>query len=63
MVQFTTASKLMKVNYSPRLVTLISEVRQLTALGYRIPSLIEQTSSHAKQFMKYAKTLEKVNLY
>lgn len=54
----------MKVNYSPRLVTLISEVRQLKAMGYHIPSAIEQTSEHAKKFMKYARLLEQVqNLY
>lgn len=51
----------MKVNYSPRLVTLIAEVRQLTALGYRIPNEIEQTSVHAKKFMVHAKILEQVN--
>lgn len=58
-VQFTSA-QLMRVNYSPRLVTLVREYRQLTAMGYRIPSHIEQTAIHAKQFMKYAKALEQV---
>lgn len=59
-VKFTSNSKLMKVTYSPRLVTLISEVRQLTALGYRIPSKIEELSAHAKRFITYAKILEQV---
>ncbi|XP_018579489.1 cytoplasmic dynein 2 heavy chain 1 [Anoplophora glabripennis] len=58
-VQFSK-QKLMKVNYSPRLVTLISEVRQLKAMGYHIPSVIEQTSDHAKKFMKYARLLEQI---
>lgn len=58
-VQFSSA-QLMQVNYSPRLVTLVKEYRQLTAMGYRIPSHIEQTAVHAKQFLKYAKSLEQV---
>lgn len=52
--------KLMKVNYPSRLITLISEVRQLKAMGYHIPSTIEETSEHAKKFMKYARLLEQV---
>jgi hypothetical protein len=59
-VQFSKNNKLMKVNYSDRLVTLISEVRQFKALGYHIPSHIDQTSEHAKKFMKLARTLEQV---
>ncbi|XP_017783105.1 PREDICTED: cytoplasmic dynein 2 heavy chain 1 [Nicrophorus vespilloides] len=58
-VQFTT-NKLMKVNYAPRLVGLISEVRQLSALGYNIPEIITKTSEHAKQFIKFAKYLEQI---
>ncbi|CAH2008775.1 unnamed protein product [Acanthoscelides obtectus] len=58
-VQFSK-KKLMEVNYSPRLVVLISEVRQLKAMGYQIPPIIEQTSDHAKKFMKHARTLEQI---
>ncbi|XP_074038391.1 dynein cytoplasmic heavy chain beethoven [Leptinotarsa decemlineata] len=58
-VQFSK-QKLMHVNYSPRLVILTSEVRQLKAMGYHIPSLIEETSEHAKKFMKFARTLEQI---
>lgn len=58
-IQFSSA-QLMCVNYSPRLVTLVREYRQLTAMGYRIPNHIEQIAVHAKQFMKYAKALEQV---
>ncbi|RZC33069.1 cytoplasmic dynein 2 heavy chain 1 [Asbolus verrucosus] len=59
-VQFSKNNKLMKVNYSDRLVTLISEVRQFKALGYHIPSNIDQTSEQAKKFMKLARTLEQI---
>lgn len=58
-VRFSTG-QLMLVNYAPRLVSLVREYRQLAAMGYRIPSHIEQTAIHAKQFMKYAKALEQV---
>lgn len=58
-VQFVDG-KMMQVNYSPRLVSLIREVRQLGALEYRIPSNIEETSEHAKKFIKHAKILEQV---
>lgn len=53
-------NKLMTVNYSPRFITLTREVRQLSALGYRIPSNIMEVNDHAKQFIKYAKILEQV---
>uniref|UniRef100_A0A6P7FU93 Cytoplasmic dynein 2 heavy chain 1 n=1 Tax=Diabrotica virgifera virgifera TaxID=50390 RepID=A0A6P7FU93_DIAVI len=52
--------KLMHVNYSPRLVILISEVRQLKAMGYHVPNAIEDTSEHAKKFMKFARILEQI---
>lgn len=58
-VQFS-ANKMMRVNYSSQLVTLIREVRQLAILGYRIPNNIEEISNHAKKFMKHAKILEQV---
>nr|XP_022905741.1 cytoplasmic dynein 2 heavy chain 1 [Onthophagus taurus] len=53
-------NKLMKVNYSSRLVTLVNEVRQLSAMGYRIPNNIEETADLARKFMKYAKVLEQI---
>ncbi|KAK9876588.1 hypothetical protein WA026_013968 [Henosepilachna vigintioctopunctata] len=58
-VQFSK-DKLMKVNYSPRLVLLINEVRQLGALGYSVPSNIYETAEHAKKFVYYAKVLEQI---
>lgn len=60
-VQFS-ASKMMRVNYSSQLVMLIREVRQLIALGYRIPNNIQEISNHAKQFMTHAKILEQVGV-
>lgn len=59
MVQFSN-DKLMRVSYSPGLVSMITEVRQLSAMGYKIPSNIEDTYVQAKKFIKYAKILEQV---
>lgn len=59
-VQFSKNTKLMTVNYSNRLISLISEVRQFKTLGCYIPSHIEETSQHAKMFMKLARALEQV---
>lgn len=58
-VQFSE-DKLMRVSYSSGLVSMISEVRQLSAMGYNIPSNIEDTYIQAKKFMKYAKILEQI---
>lgn len=55
-----SSSKLMIVNYSKQFITLTREVRQLSALGYRIPSNITEVNEHAKQFIKFAKILEQV---
>lgn len=61
-VQFSQ-QKYMKVNYSSRFVTLINEVRQLRTMGFHIPSRIEETSDHARKFMKHARILEQVKLF
>lgn len=52
----------MKVNYSPYFITLIKEVRQLTAMGYIIPRNILEISEHAKKFSMHAKTLDQVSV-
>lgn len=50
----------MHVNYNPRLVGLVREVRQLIVLGYKIPMKIQEAVDLAKNFMKQAKALEQV---
>ena len=52
--------KLMHVNYHPKLVGLVKEVRQLSVLGYKIPMKIQEAAHLAKKFMKQAKDLEQV---
>lgn len=51
----------MHVNYNPRLVGLVREVRQLIILGYKIPMKIQEAVDLAKKFMRQAKALEQVH--
>ena len=50
------------VHYSDRLVTLLREVRQLSAYGYLVPPKIQQTATTAMKFYKQAVTLKKVSV-
>ncbi|CAG0883700.1 unnamed protein product [Cyprideis torosa] len=50
----------MVVNYNPDLVTLIREVRQLSALGFAVPRKIQDVTAEAGKYMRQAKALEKV---
>ncbi|XP_054724974.1 LOW QUALITY PROTEIN: cytoplasmic dynein 2 heavy chain 1-like [Uloborus diversus] len=53
-----------EVSYSPRLVTLMREVRQLRVLGYPIPGKILELEEKAKRHYTQAKTLQQVvNFY
>jgi dynein heavy chain 2 len=53
--------KYMLVNYNPKLVMIIREVRQLSLLGYKIPEKIQGLSSLAVKYMKQAKALDQVS--
>lgn len=50
----------MIVNYSSAFVNLNNEVRQLSALGYKIPAQIEEVNENAKRFLKFARELEQI---
>ncbi|KAK7096855.1 hypothetical protein V1264_003902 [Littorina saxatilis] len=50
----------MRVNYSDRLVTLLREVRQLGALGFTIPSKIQNVSNTAQKFYRHGVILKQV---
>ncbi|XP_019385809.1 PREDICTED: cytoplasmic dynein 2 heavy chain 1 [Crocodylus porosus] len=50
----------LKIHYSDRLVTLLREVRQLTALGFVIPAKIQQVANTAQKFCKQAVILKQV---
>ncbi|XP_077154626.1 cytoplasmic dynein 2 heavy chain 1 isoform X5 [Ranitomeya variabilis] len=50
----------LKIHYSDRLVALLREVRQLSALGLIIPAKIQQASKTAQTFYKQAMILKQV---
>ncbi|KAK6296186.1 hypothetical protein J4Q44_G00338990 [Coregonus suidteri] len=50
----------LKIHYSDRLVTLLREVRQLSALGFPIPAKIQQAANTADKFYRQAIILKQV---
>uniref|UniRef100_A0A8C4HFM9 Cytoplasmic dynein 2 heavy chain 1 n=1 Tax=Dicentrarchus labrax TaxID=13489 RepID=A0A8C4HFM9_DICLA len=50
----------LKIQYSDRLVSLLREVRQLSALGFPIPAKIQQASNTADKFHRQAIVLKQV---
>lgn len=54
----------LRVNYSERMVTLLREVRQLSALGIRIPRDIRNAADNAQKFYRHGVVLKQVaNFY
>lgn len=53
----------LRVLYGDRLVTLLNEVRQLSALGYDIPSKISKCVDIGKKFYQYGVELQSVNSF
>ena len=52
----------LRVLYGDRLVTLLNEVRQLSSLGYDIPSKISKCVETGKKFYQYGVELQSVRL-
>ncbi|XP_028968661.1 cytoplasmic dynein 2 heavy chain 1 [Galendromus occidentalis] len=53
-----------KVNYSPRLVSLIQEVRQLKVMGLNIPPAVDEIDTKARLYFRQAKDLQQIgNFY
>ncbi|XP_073719558.1 cytoplasmic dynein 2 heavy chain 1 [Misgurnus anguillicaudatus] len=50
----------LKIQYSDRLVSLLREVRQLSALGFSIPAKIQQAANTAEKFYRQAIVLKQV---
>nr|WAW84826.1 cytoplasmic dynein 2 heavy chain 1 [Halisarca dujardinii] len=50
----------LQVHYSDQLVTLLREVRQLTAFGFTIPAKIQQAAASANRFYRQAVILKQV---
>lgn len=53
----------LKIQYSDRLVSLVREVRQLSALGFPIPAKIQQAANTADKFYRQAIVLKQVRVY
>ena len=53
----------MVVNYNPRLINLVKEVRLLSLKGYTIPSEIKDTAKQASKFSTQALSLSQVSSY
>ena len=53
----------LRVHYGDRLVTLMREVRQLSALGFAVPAKIQQTASTANKFYRHGMILKQVKLH
>ncbi len=51
----------LRVLYGDRLVTLLNEVRQLSSLGYDVPSKINKCVDIAKKFYQYGVELQAVS--
>ena len=49
--------------YSERLVSLLREVRQLTALGFVVPPRIQKVSATAQKFYRHGVVLKQVYLH
>lgn len=52
----------LKIHYSDRLVSLLREVRQLSALGFPIPARIQQAANTADKFYRQAIVLKQVRM-
>lgn len=53
----------LKVNYDEKLVTLLREVRMLSALGFSIPKHIQKVAETSEKFYKYGIILKQVDPY
>lgn len=64
MMSLDLSSGQLQVNYSERLVTLLREVRQLTALGFKISRNIRNAADTAAKFYRHGIILQQVaNFY
>ena len=50
----------LKVHYGDRLVTLMREVRQLSAMGFTVPAKIQHSANTASKFYRHGMVLKQV---
>jgi dynein heavy chain 2 len=64
LMEFDFSDGTLKVNYSERLVSLLREVRQLTALGFKVSRKIRAATDNAQKFYRHGIILKQVaNFY
>lgn len=52
----------LKIHYSDRLSSLVREVRQLAALAFTVPAVIQQAANTAEKFNRQATVLKQVRV-
>lgn len=60
LMEFDNSDGKLQVYYSDRLVSLLREVRQLSALGISVPSKISSTAKTAQKFYRHGVMLKQV---
>lgn len=60
-MELSHADGKLRVNYGDRLVTLLREVRNLTAMGFSIPAKIQNTAHTAQKFYRHGVILKQVS--
>ena len=61
LMKFNSNDGTVRVLYGNRLVTLLNEARQLSSLGYDIPSKINKCVEVGKKFYQYGVELQAVS--
>ena len=63
LMEFDGRDGKLRVHYSDRLVALLREVRQLSALGLSVPTKITTTAQTARKFYRHGVVLKQVYIY
>ena len=61
-MEFDSKDGKLRVHYSDRLVALLREVRQLSALGLTVPAKISATALTAHKFYRHGVVLKQVRV-
>ncbi|KAK6172722.1 hypothetical protein SNE40_016326 [Patella caerulea] len=60
LMELNTVDGKLRVNYSERLVTLLREVRQLSAIGFAVPAKIQHVANVGQKFYRHGVVLKQV---
>ena len=62
LMEFSQSDGKLQVHYSDRLVSLLREVRQLSALGLPVPAKVQSTAEMAQKFYRHGVILKQVGV-